>query len=56
MLTNSLHIYNKKNKKRIRLTVKDRAWYAVATLKDGGDQMELDVVSAEASGSSPSEE
>ena len=44
MLTNSLHIYNKKNKKRIRLTVKDRAWYAVATLKDGGDQMELDVV------------
>ena len=44
MLTNSPHIYNKKNKKRIRLTVKDRAWYAVATLKDGGDQMELDVV------------
>ena len=31
MLTNSPHIYNKKNKKRIRLTVKDRAWYAVAT-------------------------
>ena len=44
MLTNSPHIYNKKNKKRIRLTVKDRAWYAVATLKDGGDQMELDAV------------
>ena len=44
MLTNSPHIYNKKSKKRIRLTVKDRAWYAVATLKDGGDQMELDVV------------
>ena len=44
MLTNSPHIYNKKNKKRIRLTVKDRAWCAVATLKDGGDQMELDVV------------
>ena len=45
MLTNAPHVfYNKKNKKRIRLTVKYRAWYAVATLKDGGDQMELDVV------------
>ena len=53
MLTNSPHIFNKKNRKRIRLTAKDRAWYAVATLKDGGDQMELDVVQQGASPKKP---
>ncbi|CAE7428774.1 unnamed protein product, partial [Symbiodinium sp. CCMP2456] len=44
MLTNSPHIYNKKSKKRIRLLVKDRAWYAVASLKEDGEKMEVDAL------------
>ena len=44
MLTNSPHIYNKKNKKRIRLTVKDRAWYAIAALQEDETKMEVDLL------------
>ena len=53
LLTGSPHIYNKKSKKRIRLTVKDRAWYAVASLKDDSEKMEVDALKPQAIASKP---
>ena len=53
LLTGSPHIYNKKSKKRIRLTVKDRAWYAVASLKDDSGSMEVDALKPQATASKP---
>ena len=53
LLTGSPHIYNKKSKKRIRLTVKDRAWYAVASLKDDSEKMEVDALKPQATASKP---
>ena len=53
LLTGSPHIYNKKSKKRIRFTVKDRAWYAVASLKDDSEKMEVDALKPQAIASKP---
>ena len=53
LLTGSPHIYNKKSKKRIRLTVKDRAWYAVASLKDDSEKMEVDALKPQATTAKP---
>ena len=53
LLTGSPRIYNKKSKKRIRLTVKDRAWYAVASLKDDSEKMEVDALKPQATTAKP---
>ena len=53
LLTGSPHSYNKKSKKRIRLTVKDRAWYAVASLKDDSEKMEVDALKPQATTAKP---